>query len=106
MYASAYLRDNTQMFNSSSGSVDGKVILICLTINLLKEHRLMISEWYFSDSISASSNKCVSQRKDIGIPIMVDAASPFNQAGWNQDPKGEAIIVIILTFWKKKFWER
>lgn len=56
MYARTYLRDNTQMFNSSSGSVDVKVIWIYLTINPLKEHRLTISECYLSDSISASSN--------------------------------------------------
>lgn len=84
-HARVYLRDDTQMFNSPSSSVDGKVIWIFLTINPLKDHRLMISEWYLSDSISASSNKCTSLRRDIGILIMMDAASPFNlgqSPGW------------------------
>lgn len=77
-HASAYLRDNWEMFNQSFSSADGKVVLMYPSINPLKEHRLMITERYLSDSVSASSNKCVTLRRDIEMPIMMDVTSPFN----------------------------
>lgn len=83
-HASDYLRDNWQMFNQSSSSVDGKVVFMYPRINPLKVHRLMITERYLSDSISALSNKCVTLRRDIEMPIMMDVTSPLNLG---QSPK-------------------
>lgn len=66
------------MFNQSSSLANGKVILMYPSINPAKVHRLMISQRYLSDTISALSNKCVTRRRDIEMPIVMDVTSPFN----------------------------
>lgn len=47
-------------------------------IDHFSEHRVMVSEWYLSSSISAPSNKYTVQGIYIRIQVLIDMGLPIN----------------------------